>query len=136
MSRPLASLSSGLLARPGGAKPAMRPQAFGYAPTEDLGWNDLGSAVAAPPPVLAERAALAKAVTATTAAATPAASRRTAFTLRLDHERHLRLRLAGAVSGCSSQQIVMEALDAFLDAQPQVDARAPKLAAAPHSGEK
>ena len=37
-----ASLSSGLLARKGAAKPAMRPQ--GFTPIEDLGWNDMGYA--------------------------------------------------------------------------------------------
>lgn len=39
-----ASLSSGLLARKGGARPAMRPQGFGQggAGLEDLGWNDMG----------------------------------------------------------------------------------------------
>ena len=40
-----ASLSSGLLARKGAARPAMRPQGFGPiggAGLEDLGWNDMG----------------------------------------------------------------------------------------------
>jgi hypothetical protein len=39
-----ASLSSGLLARKGAARPAMRPQGFGQggASLEDLGWNDMG----------------------------------------------------------------------------------------------
>jgi hypothetical protein len=51
--RPYASLSSGLLARKGSAKPAMRPQGFGGL--EDLGWNDMGYSSgerpqAAPPP--------------------------------------------------------------------------------------
>jgi hypothetical protein len=42
--KPFASLSSGLLARKGAAKPAMRPQGFGQMGTgiEDLGWNDMG----------------------------------------------------------------------------------------------
>jgi hypothetical protein len=40
--RPYASLSSGLLARKGTAKPAMRPQNYGSL--EDLGWNDMGQA--------------------------------------------------------------------------------------------
>jgi hypothetical protein len=43
-----------------------------------------------------------------------------AFTLRLDEERHLRLRLASAVSGRSAQQIVTGALDAFLESLPEV----------------
>lgn len=39
-----ASLSSGLLARKGAARPAMRPQGFGQSGNglEDLGWNDMG----------------------------------------------------------------------------------------------
>jgi hypothetical protein len=39
-----ASLSSGLLARKGQARPAMRPQGFaqGMVQTDDLGWNDMG----------------------------------------------------------------------------------------------
>jgi hypothetical protein len=40
-----ASLSSGLLARKGAARPAMRPQGFGgqsAAGLEDLGWDDMG----------------------------------------------------------------------------------------------
>ena len=40
-----ASLSSGLLARKGAARPAMKPQGFGQmggGTLEDLGWNDMG----------------------------------------------------------------------------------------------
>lgn len=54
--KPIASLSSSLLARKGHAKPAMRPQGFANfnfgAPQaiEDLGWNDMG-AEPAPAPV-------------------------------------------------------------------------------------
>ncbi len=42
--KPFASLSSGLLARTGAARPAMRPQGFGQVSgnPEDLGWNDMG----------------------------------------------------------------------------------------------
>jgi len=55
--KPLASLGASLLARKGGAKPAMRPQAPGFATAtaqaaaqslEDLGWNDMGEEDAAP----------------------------------------------------------------------------------------
>jgi len=48
-----ASLSSGLLARKGAARPAMRPQGFGQvgAGLEDLGWNDMG--FEAPKPAIA-----------------------------------------------------------------------------------
>lgn len=153
--KPLASLSSGLLARPGAAKPAMRPQVFGNTSLEDLGWNDMGHAgqfapaaqptpVAQPksmPPVLAERAKLAGAVAKAKSRAKPVAAaspeRKAAFTLRLDAERHLRLRLASAVDGRSSQQLVVEALDAFLAAQPEVEALARQVPATQRlSGEK
>lgn len=47
--KPLASLSAGLLARKGGARPAMRRQPLGSGPAplnsmgyDDLGWNDMG----------------------------------------------------------------------------------------------
>src|SRR3546814_11297683 len=47
--KPTASLSSGLLARKGQARPAMRPQGLSGFGTladqlEDLGWNDMGPA--------------------------------------------------------------------------------------------
>ncbi|MGH6658967.1 MAG: hypothetical protein ACREBK_06980, partial [Sphingomicrobium sp.] len=53
--KPFASLSSGLLARKGAARPAMRPQGFGQsgAGLEDLGWNDMG--FEAPKPAEAPR---------------------------------------------------------------------------------
>ena len=43
--KPFASLSSGLLARKGAARPAMRPQGFTspHSGLEDLGWNDMGN---------------------------------------------------------------------------------------------
>jgi hypothetical protein len=45
----------------------------------------------------------------------PAASqRRVAFTLRLDPERHLKLRLAATLQGVSAQVLLTEALDAML----------------------
>lgn len=47
-----------------------------------------------------------------------------AFTLRLDHDRHLRLRLASALTNRSAQLLVTEALDAFLDSLTEVDALA------------
>ena len=54
--KPFASLSSGLLARKGAARPAMRPQGFGAqtgSGLEDLGWNDMG--FEPPKPADAER---------------------------------------------------------------------------------
>ncbi len=162
--KPTASLSSGLLARKGQARPAMRPQGYlGLTPPsqhDDLGWNDMGEdhapspidsltpapapapvAPAPKPEVLRQREALDREIrepvadqsdTDSPAIAPDAAARiareihrkkrRAAFTLRLDSDRHLRLRLASAVTNRSAQQIVTEALDAFLDSQQAVDA--------------
>lgn len=53
------------------------------------------------------------------ARAAPGAKPKAAFTLRLDPERHLRLRLVCAVSHRSAQQIVTQALDEFLANQPE-----------------
>jgi hypothetical protein len=46
--------------------------------------------------------------------------RRAAFTLRVDSERHLKLRLACAIRNRSAQQLVTEALDRLLDELPDV----------------
>ena len=63
--------------------------------------------VAAPPPVIE--------------ALDESASRRAAFTLRLDAKRHLKLRLASTVRNRSAQQLVTEALDRFLRDIPEVE---------------
>lgn len=141
--KPLASLSSGLLARKGQARPAMRPQGFANLASagDALGWNDMGDPApvtpiaSPPPPVLAEREALREEVerepepaaieiSAATAARIrreTAHRRKAAFTLRLDEDRHLRLRLASATRNRSAQQIVTEALDAFIASLPEVE---------------
>ncbi|MCC7393333.1 MAG: hypothetical protein IT553_00605 [Sphingomonadaceae bacterium] len=235
--KPLASLSAGLLARKGAAKPAMRRQAQlgGVTPThhmgDDLGWNDMGydvdppqdgqahfavqhaaisaltpmasteasasepvgvaaaqpihedvqPSVEAPEPMVrTQQAEIAAAMvppadaspvdvapapapvpatvpaasplmvrqrveTSVAAAPAPIAARavhtgstppaprvragthgRFAFTLRLDPERHLRLRLASAASNRSSQQILINLIDDFLATQPEIDAFARK----------
>jgi hypothetical protein len=49
-----------------------------------------------------------------------------AFTLRLDPDRHFKLRLACAVGGRSAQQIVTDALDQLLAAMPELDTLANK----------
>jgi hypothetical protein len=234
-----ASLSSGLLARKGAARPAMRPQGFGQIGSnglEDLGWNDMGfeapkpangaepdadhdafgaeiqplpirnplagltpvgspvhdqqeeiaarfaaeddgeeydedydetaevfenveaeiaALCAAQPdepvafvaepvaevaePVLevvqvAEPVALTVAPQpqpvaprrATKARSAPGSKAKAAFTLRLDKARHLKLRLACAVSGRSAQQLVTDALDALLATMPELDSMADK----------
>jgi hypothetical protein len=153
--KPLASLSSSLLARKGQAKPAMRPQgfaSFGFGGAsaqpahEDLGWNDMGQdfefEVPAPqqtadivpikpavaveadvPPVVRQLEDIERELAPIRAAATraaPGSKGKAAFTLRLDPERHLRLRLACAMAHKSAQQLVVQALDAWLEAQPAV----------------
>lgn len=228
-----ASLSSGLLARKGAARPAMRPQGFGQsgAGLEDLGWNDMGfeapkaavtplrdashdgfgeeivagpsrnplaaltpvqspvhsqqaeivdrlvaseeydeegevdetaelyegddapapfaiddspelyesdqqastgftyepEEVETPEPVVAIAPAPVAAVRRTPAPrSAPGSKAKAAFTLRVDPVRHLKLRLACAVSGRSAQQIVTDALDALLAQMPELDAMAAK----------
>jgi hypothetical protein len=53
--------------------------------------------------------------------AAPVGKRKAAFTLRLDAQRHLKLRLACAITGRSAQQIVTKALDDFLNDLPEID---------------
>ncbi len=54
------------------------------------------------------------------ARAKPGLKEKSAFTLRLDSERHLKLRLASAVRHQSAQQLVTDALDAFLGSLPEI----------------
>ena len=214
--KPFASLSSGLLARKGAARPAMRPQGFGQAGNglEDLGWNDMGfeppKAAEAPrdethdafgedvvehprahhptgltpvgSPVHDQQAEIeerleadevdeefdetaelydpaaddeelngskpetpeltAPAITVPSPAAAavgapaprraprprsaPGSKGKAAFTLRLDPDRHLKLRLACAVNGRSAQQLVTDALDVLLEHIPELEAMASK----------
>ena len=199
--KPFASLSSGLLARKGAARPAMKPQGFGQmggGNLEDLGWNDMGfeppkpavvpirdedhdafgEEVADTPrshptgltpvhsPVHTQQSELSEHfeteteeeeadetaelfepeevevepqpdVVATTPAVMPrrrsprpraaAGSKgKAAFTLRLEPQRHLKLRLACAVNGRSAQQLVTDALDVLLSNMPELDAMAEK----------
>jgi hypothetical protein len=206
-----ASLSSGLLARKGAARPAMRPQGFGGkagAGLEDLGWDDMGFEPPKPAdlperdeehdafgedlpaqplrnplaalspvgsPVHDQRAELADAFNAvedegeedydetaelyegdepelnvadvvpmparkpvviapTPAVASPrraakpraqaGSKAKAAFTLRLDKDRHLKLRLACAVTGRSAQMLVTDALDRLLGDMPELDGMA------------
>lgn len=239
--KPLASLSSGLLARKGAARPAMRPQGFGQvgANLDDLGWNDMGfeppkpaepaardsehdafgQVIPAHPhnlagltpvesPVHGQQAEIAGRLTAYTPddageedmdetaeiydpdaesadvddeqevieqvapviarepqlepvieriepqpepdvapepqpdvpspvrirhaasrgkpRAAPGSKAKAAFTLRLDSERHLKLRLACAVDGRSAQQLVTQALDDLLGSMPELEAMVAK----------
>lgn len=226
--KPLASLSSSLLARKGGAKPAMRRQGMAF-PTqtdhenEDLGWNDMGydtnpdhdsvqaeaqqdqgseqyhynplagaipevvpavrkqqeeiaaklsqhpareeKPVVEPepeeqaPPVKTEQAVpvplsisrevapvaenssisvapprrkKVKEVKQPAKTRRPAQKSRTrkakaAFTLRLDADRHLKLRLATAVKNVSAQQLVTKAVDEYLRSIPELEDLAERI---------
>lgn len=213
--KPLASLSAGLLARKGGARPAMRRQPLGSGPAptnavgyDDLGWNDMGydvdpdqsgeparmldlkplltgsvpahnveaehavdesvgheltDAVAEDyatedygadafeaeahevPEIVRQQESLIDRVAAVArkVEARPVpkpkkekapralrAREKAAFTLRLDAERHLRLRLASAVTNRSSQVILTDLLDEYLSSLPEIDAMASRLPAA------
>ena len=57
-----------------------------------------------------------------------------AFTLRLEADRHLRLRLACAVTHRSAQQLVTDALDAFLATLPELEAMAGHVPASGNRG--
>jgi hypothetical protein len=58
--------------------------------------------------------------------AAPGTKGKAAFTLRLDPDRHLKLRLACAVDGRSAQMLVTEALDKLLGDMPDIDNLAQK----------
>ncbi|GGC08076.1 hypothetical protein GCM10011494_28400 [Novosphingobium endophyticum] len=149
--RDFASLSPRLLARKGGAKPAMRPQdtskfTAGGIPidphrADDLGWNDFGdglrpeAAASVPqtaangnghggyeiPEVLRQIEQVATRIDRDhPAARVRSEGRRAAFTLRLDAERHFRLKMAGVLLDRSAQVIVTEALDRFLAEMPEL----------------
>ena len=119
--RPLASLSSSLLARKGDARPAMRTLALGNG--VDPATVDPNAAIDPPAPVVS--LATARRIARESEAQTR--TRKAAFTLRLDGDRHVRLRLASAVTRISSQQLVTQALDAFLINLPEVDALVAQL---------
>ncbi|MGB3721763.1 MAG: hypothetical protein WA979_02950 [Pacificimonas sp.] len=189
------SLSGSLLARKGGAKPAMRRQAYRFdegdetAADDDCGWNDMGSDMLTPeqkesllpsdsadgdavfsagpvseavheadendyaddvPTVVEQQRELAAKVVDEDMSAeqdaylarlaresepddalsapepaprakppvqrAPAGSKaKSAFTLRLDKPRHLKLRLASAFAHMSSQKLITEALDEYIE---------------------
>ncbi len=50
-----------------------------------------------------------------------AVSATAAFTLRLDHDRHLKLRLACAVHNVSAQKLITEAVDSLFDSMPEIE---------------
>ena len=135
-----ASLNPTLVARKGGAKPAMRPQ-LGPIPDnqpvnlEDLGWNDMGiedgTNVVPLNPASNDEVAIVvprRSKPAEKRASALKQGKRAAFTLRLDAERHLKLRLAATIKGESAQQLVTSALDRLLAEIEDLDALAAKMA--------
>lgn len=145
--KPLASLSPTLLARKGGAKPAMRPHSAAIAGALDddssvdheLGWNDMGELVPQADVVPITRTADARrqqqrltrefARSERERQSAFARGRKAAFTLRLDEDRHLRLRLACTAQNLSAQAVVTQALDKFLADNPEFDGIAGQLRA-------
>jgi hypothetical protein len=144
-----ASLGPMLLARKGTAKPAMRVQLeqsdrvatlgddFDVLASSQnaLGWNDMGdfgddqgddADHVVTLPVINKRHERAQKANAKVKASA-VASRRAAFTLRLDAERHLKLRLASTVEGLSAQKLMTEALDRLLDTIPEINAIAARV---------
>ncbi len=161
-----ASLEPRLLARKGGAKPAMRAQVHPFTSfdanaaceIDDLGWNDMGldedtehhsaevlpltplptnheaeaqTAESAKPAIRRQQEEIASKL-ADSGNGAPRSSalkngRRAAFTLRVDAERHLKLRLACTIKNLSAQQIVTEALDKLLDEMPELEALAKQV---------
>lgn len=110
----------------------------------DLGWNDMGDAdnvltfddarrlqgklatnyVEDAAPTGSESTGTAPAKDRTKAVAM---GRRAAFTLRLDEDRHLKLRLASTIRNCSSQVLVTEALDRLLDDMTELETLADQI---------
>ena len=66
----------------------------------------------------------------------PGAKGKAAFTLRLDSERHLKLRLACAVTGRSAQQLVTAALDQLMETMPELGELAGHVPAAARANRK
>jgi len=131
--KPVASLTAGLLARKGEARPAVRRSFFptpAAAMVRQLAHKQAERGIqpdheAESPLVRQHQARIARSFArARKAAPAPALPRphRAAFTLRIDTDRHLRLRLACAVAGRSAQKLITEALDAFLDQQQGLEA--------------
>lgn len=147
-----ASLSPSLLARKGAAKPAMRPQLqpmqqFHEATARELdidtNYNDFGDehepvheaevvefrSSGKVPHVVLQQQEIAARVNRPAKPRQSAQSqgRNAAFTLRLDADRHLKLRLACTLAGRSAQQLVTEALDNFVANLPDVAELAARL---------
>ncbi|WP_298336791.1 hypothetical protein [uncultured Erythrobacter sp.] len=86
---------------------------------EDLGWNDMGdareTANEGDSPVATKARKKAPKKAKPVRQKSEKAARRAAFTLRLDADRHLKLRLAATMHGMSAQALVTEAIDAVFE---------------------
>ncbi|AQR72486.1 hypothetical protein [Sphingomonas sp. LM7] len=78
-------------------------------------------------PVLKHAPAVPEATLAKVVREVVAKKAKAAFTLRLDQERHLKLRLASAITCRSAQQLVTQALDQFLETLEGIDALASQI---------
>jgi hypothetical protein len=94
-----------------------------YSPLDPLVPIAQPAVYAPPAPVLAPLQTPARAPRKPATARVPAvqSGRRAAFTLRLDADRHLKLRLAATMQGVSAQALVTEALDRLLAEYDELD---------------
>lgn len=136
-SKPIATLSSALLARKGAAKPATKAEIDSLSDGRGLETGHVGEVVpiSRAADVLLNDARrqqdhLSDAYSVRSSRPRISALSRggkAAFTLRLDEDRHLRLRLACTASGRSAQLVVTEALDSYLASLPEIDAIAGQI---------
>lgn len=140
---PFATLGPLLLARKGAATPALRnssqdndtapldadqaafvdEESLRAEPEVKRQQNALVSRIADSNQVAAERP---KAVP-TAKKSAQSSGRRAAFTLRLDDERHLKLKLAATLKGASAQHLVTRALDKYLAEMPEIESLAAQI---------
>lgn len=107
--------------------------AFVAQSTDQIAAHDRANLAVTRHPVILTQVGLTRAIAARPTA-TPAAekvpadkTRRAAFTLRLDRERHLKLRLAATIKGVSAQVLVTEALDSLLAEFDELDGIAARM---------
>jgi hypothetical protein len=117
----------------GSPKPKVRSIHEELAEMLEKGETDKPAAKAKPEPKPVKPAAPVVALAPIEISVEDKASRRAAFTLRLDAKRHLKLRLASTVRNRSAQQLVTEALDRFLRDIPEVELLARNIQ---HNGRK
>ncbi|ODT00279.1 MAG: hypothetical protein ABS49_05750 [Erythrobacter sp. SCN 62-14] len=99
---------------------AFEAVADAYADAEDTAFT---VSAPAPSPIVAK----VPATQAIPAKRSASAGRRAAFTLRLDPQRHLKLRLAATMQGVSAQALVTDALDRLLAEIDELDAIAARV---------